>query len=114
MPSETDVKPTRAGSWLAGTVLAFVHLIAFGMLYLLLVQLSWSFQEFYRVMGVRVTQQFEWISLLSNEVAASTPLVILLIAMDIVIVLRLALKGSRWTAAYSHAVLVCIGCTGFL
>jgi len=51
---------------------------------------------------------------MSDLVAAYTPIVLFVVAVDIFIVFRLARRGSRWTSAYSHAVLLFLGFTGFL
>lgn len=109
-----DVKPTRKGSWLSAFMLSVVHLVAFGMLYLLVVQMSWSFQDFYRLVGTKLTPEFERIAVLSDFIAAYTPIVLIVIVVDIFVVSRLARRGNRWTSAYSHGVLLCLGLTGFL
>ncbi len=114
MHDEPDVRTKRTGSLLVAGLLSVVHLLAFGMLYLVLVQLNWSFQDFYKLVGTKLTPEFERIVSLSNLIAAYTPVVLLVIALDILIVFRLARRASRWTSAYSHAVLLCIGFTGFL
>lgn len=114
MHETTHSKTQHAGNWLAAILLSLAHLLAFGMLYLVLVQLNWSFQDFYKLVGTRLTPEFERIASISNSIAASTPLVLLVVALDIFIIFRFARNGSRWTSAYSHAVLLCIGFTGFL
>ena len=114
MHETTQSKSQRASRWLAAMLLSLAHLLAFGMLYLVLVQLNWSFQDFYKLVGTKLTPEFQGISSISNNIAASTPLVLLVVALDIFIVIRFALNGSRWTSAYSHAVLLWMGFTGFL
>lgn len=114
MTDESDVKPVRKGDWLSAFLLSVVHLLAFGMLYLVVVQMNWSFQDFYKLVGTKLTPEFERITVMSDFVAAYTPIVLIVIAVDIFIVFRLARKGSRWTSAYSHAVLLFLGFTGFL
>ena len=114
MHETTQSKSQRASRWLAAILLSLAHLLAFGMLYLVLVQLNWSFQDFYKLVGTKLTPEFERIASISDAIAASTPLVLLVVALDIFIVFRFARNGSRWTSAYSHVVLLCMGFTGFL
>lgn len=114
MSDESDIKPVRKGNWLSAFLLSVIHLLAFGMLYLVVVQINWSFQDFYRLVGTKLTPEFERIAVMSDFIAAYTPIVLIVIAVDIFIVFRLARRGSRWTSAYSHAVLLCMGFTGFL
>lgn len=113
MRDESDNKPTRLGNWLSAFVLAGVHLLAFGMLYFVVVQLNWSFQDFYKLVGTKLTPEFENIAEISDLIAARTPFVLIVIAVDIFVVFRLARRNSRWTSAYSHAVLLLMGFTGF-
>ncbi len=113
MRDESDIKPMRKGNWLSAFLLSVVHLLAFGVLYLVVVQMNWSFQEFYRLVGTKLTPEFEQIAVMSDFIAAYTPIVLIVIAVDILIVFRLARQGSRWTSAYSHAVLLLLGFTGF-
>ncbi len=114
MSDESDIKPVRNGNWLSALLLSVIHLLAFGMLYLVVVQMNWSFQDFYKLVGTKLTPEFEKITGMSDLVAASTPIVLIVIAVDILIVFRLARRSSRWTSAYSHAVLLLLGFTGFL
>lgn len=114
MSHESDIKPVRKGSWLSAFMLSVVHLLAFGMLYLVVVQMNSVFQDFYRAVGTKLTPEFERVAVMSQFISAYTPIVLIVIAMDIFIVLRLASSGNRWTSAYSHAVLLFLGFTGFL
>ena len=114
MSDESNIKPVGKGNWLSAFLLSVIHLLAFGMLYLVVVQMHWSFQDFYRLMDAKLTPEFERITVMSHFVAASTPIVLIVIAVDIFIVFRLARRSSRWTSAYSHAVLLLLGFTGFL
>jgi hypothetical protein len=114
MSDESDIKPVRKRNWLSAFSLSIVHLLAFGMLYLVVVQMNWSFQDFYKLVGTQLTPEFERITVISHFVAARTPIVLIVIAVDIFIVFRLARRSSRWTSAYSHAVLLLLGFTGFL
>jgi hypothetical protein len=114
MSDESDIKRMRKGDWLSAFLLSVVHLLAFGMLYLVVVQMNWSFQDFYRLVGTQLTPEFERIAVMSDFIAAYTPIVLIVIAVDIFIVFRLARRGSRWTSAYSHAVLLFLGFIGFL
>jgi len=40
MSNESDIKPERNGNWLSALLLSVVHLLAFGMLYLVVVQIN--------------------------------------------------------------------------
>lgn len=111
-PSETRAKP--AGPWIGSIMLCVAHLIVFGMLYLVLVQIHWAYQDFFKLVGAKPTPRFETISMISDHIAAYTPIVFLVIAADIFIVFRLSRKASRWTSAYSHSVLLCMGFMAFL
>ena len=52
--------------------------------------------------------------MISDFIAAFTPVVLVLLAFHLFVVFRLARRGNRWTSAYSHLALVCMGPTGFL
>ena len=94
----SDLSTKRKGRWLAAFVLAVVHLVAFGMLYLVLVQLNWLFQDYYKLLGTKLTTDFERIASVSNYIAAYTPLVLLVVGLDTLVVLQLARRCSRWTS----------------
>ncbi len=114
MNDETNTRTKPLGRWISTITLTVAHLFAFGMLYLVLVQMNWAFQDFFKLVGAKPTPRFETISTISDFIAAYTPIVLLVIVLDIFIVLRLTHKASRWTSAYSHAALLCMGFTGFL
>lgn len=114
MGDKSEIKPLRKGNWLSAFSLSIVHLLSFGTLYLVVVQIHWSFQDFYGLVGTKLTPEFERIAVVSDFIAAYTPIVLIVVAVDIFIVFRLARRGSHWTSAYSHAVLLCLGFTGFL
>ncbi len=114
MNDEHDSKTKRSGRWISTIALAIVHLLAFGMLYLVVVQMNWAFADFFKLVGAKPTPRFETISAFSDFVAAYTPIVLLVIALDILVIVQLSRRASRWTSAYSHAVLLGIGLVGFL
>ena len=114
MSDGTDTRTKPPGRWISTISLAVAHLIAFGMLYLVVVQMNWAFQDFFKLVDAEPTPRFETISKISDFIAAYTPIVLLVIAFDIFIIFRLSRSASRWTSAYSHAALLCMGFTGFL
>ncbi len=114
MNNQSRSASSRITNWLVAVALCVVHLLAFGMLYLVLVQMNWAFRDFFALVGAKPTPRFEAISVISDYIAAYTPLVLVLIAIDLYVVVRLARNSSRWTAGYSHAVLIAMGFTGFL
>ncbi len=114
MNDEHESKSKRHGRWVGTLALAIVHLLAFGMLYLVVVQMNWAFADFFKLVGAKPTPRFETISIISNFIAAYTPIVLLVIALDILVIVQLSRRASRWTPAYSHAVLLGMGFVGFL
>jgi len=114
MNDTSDGKADPAGSWMSTILLAVVHLIAIGMLYLVVVQMNWAFQDFFNLVGAKPTPRFEAISTVSAYIATYTPFVLLAIGLHIYVICRLSRRANRWTAAYSHAWLLAIGFTGFL
>ena len=114
MNHEHESKNKRRGRWISTIALAIVHLLAFGMLYLVVVQMNWAFVDFFKLVGAKPTPKFETISVFSDFVAAYTPIVLLVIALDILVIVQLSRRASRWTSAYSHAVLLGMGFIGFL
>ncbi|QDS93605.1 hypothetical protein FF011L_23780 [Roseimaritima multifibrata] len=113
MNAQTDVIQKQKRSWISAILISVVHLLAFGMLYLVLVQINQSFQEYYRSAEINLTPEFGKIAIMSDTIAAFTLLVLFAIAVDIFVVFNLASKRSRWTSGYSHAVLICMGFAGF-
>lgn len=111
---ETQTELTQRGSWVGTCSLLFIHLIAFGMLYLVLVQMNWAYRDFFNVVGTNPTPRFETASMISDFIAAFTPLVLLVLTFHLWLVFRLARRGNRWASAYSHLALICMGATGFL
>ncbi len=105
---------SRSGSLVIATILALVHLLAFGMLYLMLVQIHFAIDDFYSLSATRPTPEFRKINHISNLIAAYTPVVLLLLAIDLLIIFRLARSSSRWTSSYSHVVLLSMGFAAFL
>lgn len=114
MNDTSDGKTDSAGSWMSTTLLAVVHLIAIGMLYLVVVQMNWAFQDFFNLVGAKPTPRFEAISTVSAYIATYTPFVLLAIGLHIYLICRLSRRANRWTAAYSHASLLVIGFAGFI
>jgi hypothetical protein len=76
--------------------------------------MNWAFQDFFKLVGAKPTPRFETVSKVTDYIATYTPIVLLVIALHVFIVFRLARRASRWTSAYSHAALLCMGFTGFL
>jgi hypothetical protein len=114
MSGQNDTKAKLTRRWFGTIALAGVHVAAFGMLYLVVVQMNWAFADFFKLVGTEPTPRFETISIYSDLIAAYTPIVMLVIALDILVLVRLSLRASRWTSAYSHTVVLCMGLIGFL
>lgn len=114
MTRQDTAESNQRGTWLVVGALCVAHLLAFGMVYLVLVQMNWAFRDFFALVGAAPTPRFAMVSTVSDYIAAYTPLVLVLIAVDLYIVVRLARRTSRWTSGYSHAVLMTLGFTGFL
>ena len=104
----------QRGSWVVACSLLSVHVIAFAMLYLVVVQMNWAFRDYFNVVGTNPTPRFQSASMVSDFIARFTPLVLLVLAFHLFVVFRLARRGNRWTSAYSHLALICMGATGFL
>ncbi len=110
-----DQAPTRSRSrWPGLLLLSVIHVLSFGMLYLVLVQIAYAFSDHYKLVGFAETDKFSSVLWVSDYLAAYTWIFLLAIALDLVIVYRLFRNGNRWTSAYSHAVLLMIGCTAFV
>ena len=105
---------TQGGSWLGTCSLLLIHLIAFGAMYLVVVQMNWAFRDYFKVVGANPTSRFESISMISDFIASFAPLVLLVLAFHLFVVYRLARRGSRWSSAYSHLALMFMGAVGFL
>ncbi len=90
------------------------HLVSFGMLYLILVQIANAFSDHYKVVGFATTERFAIVMRVSDYLAAYGWVFAMVIAVDLFIVARMAQKNSRWTSAYSHSVLLSVGAVSFL
>jgi hypothetical protein len=114
MATASDVSTPQHGNWLGSICLATIHLLVFGALYLILVQIFYSFEDHYKLIGYQSTPRFSQITSWSNHIAAYTPIVLAALALDLIIVWRLARRSSRWTSFYSHSILLLMGFIGFL
>ncbi|MCO8124892.1 hypothetical protein NHH03_24355 [Stieleria sp. TO1_6] len=113
--SDVAIVPDKPrGKWTSTLSLVALHALAFGMLYLIIVQMNGAFRDFFLLVGIPPTQRFEFASSISDYVAAYTPLVLLALAIHLFIVFRLSRSVPSWVSTYSHAVLLCMGCAGFL
>ncbi len=83
---ETQTVGPQRGSWVGTCSLLSVHLIAFGMLYLVLVQMNWAFGDCFIVVGTNPTPRFESASMISDFIAAFTPVVLVLLALHLFVV----------------------------
>ncbi|MGI9470963.1 MAG: hypothetical protein ACR2NZ_05500 [Rubripirellula sp.] len=111
---DKPIDESRHGRWVGVVLLPVMHLLAFGGLYLVLVQICWSFQDHYAAVGLAETLRFRQLRAMSDLVAGYTFVFLLLISLDAFVVARLARKANRWTSAYSHAVLFSIGTAMFI
>ena len=114
MTTDSDNNTLQRGSWTGIVSLATVHLFAFAMLYLVLVQIAYAFEDHYKLVGYAATERFSSVLKVSNYVAGYTWLVICVIAADVYVLYRLSRNGSRWTSAYSHTALLSIGFLAFI
>jgi hypothetical protein len=114
MATDDNNATRRRGSWGGIISLVTVHLLAFAMLYLVLVQIAYAFDDHYKLVGFATTERFSSVLQVSNYVAGYTWLVLCVVAADVYVVYRLARNGSRWTSAYSHTALLSIGFLAFL
>lgn len=112
----TDYKNAtpRRGSWGGIVSLVTVHLLALAMLYLVVEQIAYAFDDHYKLVGFAATERFSSVLQVSHYVAGYTWLVLCIVAADVYVVYRLARSGSRWTSAYSHTALLSIGFLAFL
>ena len=101
------------GRWLTTLSLVLVHLVAGGMLYLVVVQMNWVFRDFVQQVGAQLTPRFRSVSSLADLTATSTPLVLAILAFHLIVVFRLSRRRSAWTSAYSHWTLRCMGFAAF-
>lgn len=114
MATSDNTTDHRRGSWIGVVSLSVIHLLAFGALYLTVVQLFWAAQDHYASIGLQTTTEFNRLATVSNVVAGFTPLVVVLIFAEVVFMARTARKGKRWASAYSHAVVFAIGFAMFV
>ena len=112
--SDPGNKETRQGGWIGTISLVAVHTIAFGMLYLMVVQMNWTFRDFFSELGAKPTPRFEAVSRISDYVAFYTFAVLMVIAVHLFFVFRLSRRASHWASAYSHSTLLCMGFVGFI
>lgn len=112
MTANTDGE--SRGSWIGIMSLVTVHVLGFAMLYFVLVQIAYAFDDHYKLVGYAVTRRFATVLQLSDYVVGHRWLVLCIIATDVYVVYRLARRGSRWTSAYSHTALVSMGLLAFL
>lgn len=103
----------RRGQWLITLSLVVAHLVACGMLYLVVVQMNWAFRDFFQQVGAQLTPRFRSVSALADLTATSTPLVLAILAFHLIVVFRLSRRRSAWTSAYSHSTLLCMGFAAF-
>jgi hypothetical protein len=101
------------GRWLTPLSLVVVHLVACGMLYLVVVQMNWAFRDFFQQVGAQLTPRFKSVSSLADWTATSTPLVLGILVFHLIVVFRLSRRRSDWTSAYSHSTLLCMGFAAF-
>jgi hypothetical protein len=101
------------GSWPITISLVMVHLIAFGMMYLSVVQMNWAFRDFFNLVGTKPTPRFQSAATVADLTAAHTPIVLTILAIHLTIIFRLSRRTHRWASAYSHGMLLCMGFAGF-
>lgn len=114
MTTDDNNATPRRGNWGGIISLVTAHLLAFAMLYLVLVQIAYAFEDHYNLVGFAATERFSSVLQVSRYVAGYTWLVLCIVAADVYIVYRLARNGSHWTSAYSHTALLSIGFVAFL
>ena len=101
-------------NWIGVVCLSVIHLLAFGALYLMVVQLFWVAEDYYASVGLQTTTEFNRLAVVSNLVVGFTPFVVLVIIAEVAFMARSARKGKRWASAYSHAVVFAIGFAMFV
>lgn len=114
MATSDNTTDHARGGWIGVASLSVVHLLAFGALYLTVVQLFWAAQDHYASIGLQTTTEFNRLATVSNVVAGFTPLVVILIFAEVVFMARTARKCKRWASGYSHAVVFAIGLSMFV
>ena len=114
MTTDKNSVTRRRGGWAGIISLVTVHLLSFAMLYLVLVQIAYAFEDHYKLVGFAATERFSSVLQVSSYVAGYTWLVLSIVAADVYVVYRLARNGSHWTSAYSHTALLTIGLVAFL
>ncbi|TWU19736.1 hypothetical protein [Allorhodopirellula heiligendammensis] len=109
---ETGSKPS--GSWFGVAGISLIHLLAFGALYLTVVQLCWAAQHHYSAYGIADTEEFSRLRTVSNYVANYTPFIVILMFAETLFVARCIRKRKWWASAYSHTVVFLIGFAMFV
>ena len=114
MASAIEAESKPPGSWFGVAGVSLIHLLAFGALYLTVVQLCWAAQDHYSAYGIADTEEFSRLRTVSNYVAGYTPFIVILIFAETLFVARCIRKRKLWASAYSHAVVFLIGFAMFV
>ncbi|SMP60917.1 hypothetical protein SAMN06265222_10717 [Neorhodopirellula lusitana] len=114
MTSESSAGMIKAGNWSAVAGLSVIHLLAFGALYLTVVQICWAAQDHYAAVGIADTTEFSRVRVVSDYLAGNTPIFVGLMILESVFVARCIRKRKPWACAYSHTVMFLIGFAMFV
>jgi hypothetical protein len=114
MASAIETESKDPGSWFGVAGISLIHLLAFGALYLTVVQLCWVAQDHYATYDIADTVEFSRLRTVSNYVAGYTPFIVILIFAETLFVARCIRKRKTWASAYSHAVVFMIGFAMFV
>lgn len=114
MTLEIKAEHNTPASWFAVAGIVAIHLLAFGGLYLTLVQLSWVVQDHYAAVGMADTAEFSSLRSISGSVASYTFLFVGLMFVETFVAARSTRRRRSWASAYSHAVIFSIGFAMFV
>ena len=91
-----------------------IHLLAFGALYLTVIQLCCVAQDHYAKYGIADTLEFSRLQTVSNYVCGYSPFFVFLVFAETLFVARCSRKRKTWASAYSPAVVFIIGFAMFV
>ncbi|MCC9599641.1 hypothetical protein LOC67_03635 [Stieleria sp. JC731] len=89
-----------------GAGLIATHVVAFAMMYLIVVRMNWVFSDFFASVQVTPTANFKLAAIVSNWLDSNTTAVFAILTLHVAALLYLLRNRSCWVSTYSHGVLL--------
>lgn len=100
--------------WSGPFAILAVHVMALGLLFLLLVFLGAAFVDHYKVIGIASTPLFEIVTGVSMFLTKYAVIFFAVVLVDALAIAWIAMAGVRWLSAYSHTFMATISFAMFL